>query len=81
MHKSEQSHARLEKASRLKKAIKIISILETITHLDNKKILDIGTGSGHIAQEMGKKCKFMASNKCNNTKFKFLLQNQHRLND
>lgn len=47
--KSESSHAILDFESREKKAGKIVSVLNVWAKDKPKKVLDIGTGSGHIA--------------------------------
>jgi SAM-dependent methyltransferase len=47
------SHVVFDKESRFKKAKKIINLLETITNLNDKIILDIGTGSGYISSYIG----------------------------
>jgi len=47
----------LNKESRMKKANKIISILNENCDLSNCKILDIGTGSGYIIHQISKNCK------------------------
>ena len=52
--KSKISHAVLDAESRKKKAATIIEILKAYKNLKNSKILDIGTGSGIIAHEIGK---------------------------
>ncbi len=49
MKGSNISHARLDHISRDKKADKIISILRGFVRLEGCDLLDIGTGSGHIA--------------------------------
>lgn len=48
--RSELTHAVLTADTRLKKAKKIQSILSSVSQPAGKKLLDIGTGSGHIAQ-------------------------------
>lgn len=57
MSRSDKSHARLEEASRQKKSEKIIAILNKFIDLQNCTLLDIGTGSGHIINNLSKKCK------------------------
>ena len=52
--KSNTSHAVLDVKSRKKKASTIIGILKHYKHIKKSKILDIGTGSGVIASEIGK---------------------------
>lgn len=47
------SHASLNGDVRTKKAQKLISILSSFIDLGHCDILDIGTGSGHIAHELG----------------------------
>ena len=42
-------HAALDAPSRVRKARKIEAILQRYTELERAKVLDIGTGSGHIA--------------------------------
>lgn len=52
--KSNISHAVLDIKSRKRKASMIISILRGYKNIKNSRILDIGTGSGVIAHEIGK---------------------------
>mgnify|MGYP001564513030 CR=1 FL=1 len=52
--KSKLSHAVLDIGSRQKKARMIIGILKNYKNIKNSKVLDIGTGSGVIAHEIGK---------------------------
>ena len=52
--KSNISHAVLDIKSRKRKASTIISILRNYKDIKTSKILDIGTGSGVIAHEIGK---------------------------
>ena len=52
--KSKTSHAVLDVKSRKKKAKTIIGILKNYKGIEKSKILDIGTGSGVIAHEIGK---------------------------
>ena len=52
--KSKISHAVLDIKSRKKKASAIIGILKGCKNIRNSRILDVGTGSGVIASEMGK---------------------------
>lgn len=52
--KSQISHAVLDIESRKRKADMIISILKDYKDIKKSKILDIGTGSGVIASEIGK---------------------------
>lgn len=52
--KSKISHAVLDIESRKKKASAIIGILKKYKNLKNSRVLDIGTGSGVIAHEIGK---------------------------
>ena len=52
--KSNTSHAVLDIKSRKEKAKTIIGILKRYKDIKNSKILDIGTGSGVIASEIGK---------------------------
>lgn len=61
MSVSEKSHAELEKASRNRKAKKIISVLDRFANLEDCVVLDIGTGSGHIAHMLSKRCKSVTS--------------------
>ena len=61
MVKSEKSHAGLDELTRRNKANKIISILGIFVDLNNCDVLDIGTGSGHIIQDISKKCKSATS--------------------
>jgi len=55
------SHASLEEDIRKRKAKKLISILSVFTNLEQCKLLDIGTGSGHIAHELSFLCKSVIS--------------------
>lgn len=55
------SHADSDEALRKKKANKIISVLKKHADLAQCHLLDIGTGSGHIAQLLGNKCKKVTS--------------------
>lgn len=59
--KSDISHARLEADSRYRKARKIHSILHRQTDLDRCDVLDIGTGSGHIASYLSQYAKTVTS--------------------
>lgn len=59
--KSNKSHARLDELSRHKKAKKIISVLNTFADLSKCRVLDIGTGSGHIIQDISQICKSATS--------------------
>jgi len=52
--KSEISHAVLDVKSRRIKARTIMNLLKGYKNIKNSKILDIGTGSGVIAYELGK---------------------------
>lgn len=54
MERSSASHAILEASSRKRKAAKIQAILSLVTDFSNSSVLDIGTGSGHIAHELSK---------------------------
>ena len=58
---SKKSYAQLNGSTRHKKANKIISVLNTFVDLSKCFVLDIGTGSGHIAQDIAKKCKSIIS--------------------
>ena len=49
--RSEVTHAILTANTRFLKAKKIESILKHYTHIKNANLLDIGTGSGHIAKK------------------------------
>jgi 2-polyprenyl-3-methyl-5-hydroxy-6-metoxy-1,4-benzoquinol methylase len=55
------SHASLDEDIRKKKATKLISVLSSFVNLDQCNILDIGTGSGHIAHELCLVCKSVVS--------------------
>jgi len=55
--KSKTSHAVLDIESRRKKAAAIIGILKDYKNIKNSRVLDIGTGSGVIAHEIGKLSK------------------------
>ena len=55
--KSEKSHARLDHQSRIIKAKKIVVVLKEHANLKNASLLDIGTGSGHVIQQIAKHCK------------------------
>ena len=55
--KSKTSHAVLDIKSRKEKAAAIIDILKGHKNIKNSKVLDIGTGSGVIAHEIGKLSK------------------------
>ncbi len=55
--KSKTSHAVLDIESRKKKAAAIIGILKDYKNIEDCKVLDIGTGSGVIAYEIGKLSK------------------------
>lgn len=55
------SHASLEEDTRKRKAKKLISILSAFANLKQCSILDIGTGSGHIAHELSLLCKSVIS--------------------
>ncbi len=61
MCKSEKSHARLDEFLGHKRANKVISILTQHADLKNSDVLDTGTGSGHIIQDISKKCKSATS--------------------
>jgi len=61
MDRSDSSHAILEVDSRIRKSKKIKAILEQDKKLEKCKVLDIGTGSGHIAHELSKSVKNMSS--------------------
>lgn len=52
--KSECSHAVLEGGSRQKKAQKIAAVLEPFVVLEACDLLDVGTGSGHVARELAR---------------------------
>lgn len=59
--KSAVSHAILDSDTRRRKARKIIAVLEQYIDLSNCRLLDIGTGSGDIANELAKSAKQVAS--------------------
>ncbi len=55
--RSDDSHAILDEESRIRKAKKIVAVLQQEMDLSKLKVLDIGTGSGHIAVELSKAAK------------------------
>jgi SAM-dependent methyltransferase len=59
--KSEISHARLEEKSRRRKTDKILSILKNFKEIKKCDLLDIGTGSGQIANFLSKELKNVTS--------------------
>ena len=59
--RSDASHAILDTESRKRKAKKIADILKEFDELADKKILDVGTGSGHIANHLGEYSKNVTS--------------------
>jgi SAM-dependent methyltransferase len=61
MERSGASHAILDTASRKRKAQKIVAILDQDRPIKGSKLLDIGTGSGHIAHEFSKHVKTVDS--------------------
>jgi 2-polyprenyl-3-methyl-5-hydroxy-6-metoxy-1,4-benzoquinol methylase len=61
MERSGASHAILETKSRIRKAQKIQAILEYDKDLSKAKVLDIGTGSGHIAHELARAARKVVS--------------------
>jgi ubiquinone/menaquinone biosynthesis C-methylase UbiE len=61
MERSSSSHAILETSSRKRKAAKIQAVLDEVTEFSKANILDIGTGSGHIAYELAKSAKKVTS--------------------
>lgn len=60
-HKSAASHAVLDDESRRRKARKITAILDGHADLARAELLDLGTGSGHIADEFAKQSKRVVS--------------------
>lgn len=60
-NRSEISHAVLDAASRRKKARKITAILDNHTDVSQSELLDLGTGSGHIANEFAQQAKRVVS--------------------
>lgn len=52
--KSDHSHAILDKASRQRKAEKIVRVLKVKKDVSKASVLDIGTGAGYIAEHLGK---------------------------
>ena len=58
---SEKSYAQMESSSRHRKANKIISVLSEFVDLSQCYVLDIGTGSGHISQDISRKSKSLIS--------------------
>lgn len=61
MERSNTSHAILETSSRQRKAAKIHALLSEVTDVSQASVLDIGTGSGHIAYELSKYAKKVTS--------------------
>jgi 2-polyprenyl-3-methyl-5-hydroxy-6-metoxy-1,4-benzoquinol methylase len=61
MSKSESSHAVLDPESRRRKARKIAAMVSDHVDLSKAELLDMGTGSGHIAEEFGKAAKRVVS--------------------
>lgn len=61
MDRSEDSHAILDAESRKKKASKIAAIVSQRTDLAKAEVLDIGTGSGHIAAGLSAYTKAITS--------------------
>lgn len=61
MERSDASHAILDEASRRRKASKIATVVSTYKDISKARVLDIGTGSGHIAEELAKLCKEVVS--------------------
>jgi ubiquinone/menaquinone biosynthesis C-methylase UbiE len=59
--KSDSSHAILDKASRQRKAQKIVRVLGAKKNLKKSKVLDIGTGAGYIAEHLAKHAKDVTS--------------------
>ena len=57
MRKSSYYSRIFEDSTRHKKAKKIISILNRFVNLSRCNVLDIGTGSGNIIQDISKECK------------------------
>lgn len=61
MKKSDASHAVLDEKSRRRKARKIAAMLEGHADLKQSDLLDLGTGSGHIANEFAQQAKRVVS--------------------
>ncbi len=59
--KSAKSHAILDPESRRRKARKIAAIVSEHVDLGQAELLDMGTGSGHIAGEFGKRARRVVS--------------------
>lgn len=59
--RSDDSHAILDEKSRRVKAQKIINVLSAYGELKDKSVLDIGTGSGYIADALAQASKSVAS--------------------
>lgn len=59
--RSDESHAVLDGDSRIRKAAKIRSLVGSHVELGKSHVLDIGTGSGHIPEELGKYAKKVTS--------------------
>ncbi len=61
VERSESSHAVLDAQSRKRKAAKIVAIVSDYIDPKAAEVLDIGTGSGHIASELAKLTKKVVS--------------------
>lgn len=59
--KSDSTHAVLDAESRRRKARKIAAIVSDHTDLKQAELLDLGTGSGHIAEEFAKQARKVTS--------------------
>lgn len=60
-NKSDTSHAILDPESRRRKARKISAVVSDHVDLEKAKLLDLGTGSGHIAEEFSKRARQVTS--------------------
>lgn len=61
LRKSQSSHAVLDAQSRRRKAHKIMTLVSPHVGMEQAELLDIGTGSGHIAEEFSKRAKSVTS--------------------
>lgn len=60
-NKSTTSHAILDPESRRRKARKIAAVVSDHVNLPQADLLDLGTGSGHIAEEFARRAKRVTS--------------------
>ncbi len=61
LKKSKSSHAILDPESRRRKARKIATLVSGHIKLETADLLDMGTGSGHIAEELGRRARRVVS--------------------